>query len=1116
MRCEIHDENGPNGIEVYSVDSDCGSFFCDFCGAWDIVPGTNVAVSYTEPDGDQVQTHPDNPAPHLQIQKWADGNPGEGGNFVFQVQYGNNGGLDAENTVITDTLLGGMTYLTDTSGFPHTGSGSGPIVWDLGTLPANSWGQFDVFVQVTAVASETITNTVQIATSNPYNQGEPHEKESEWSGHVEANDTRLNVGKWAWTGDPAPGYNYVYSVNVCNNGSTGSTEVVLTDTLHLSTTLQSWWSQHAGWTEVLSSSHQLVVSRPSIPGWWCGEIYLRVYLDDMAGSGMYITNTAVITASNDLEDNDNEAFWDGWVNDPHTNLNVNKNWNWGRLVPGGEIHYNVNYNNDGNMPVTSTIRITDTLPVSTTFNSAWHHDQYGQHPVTPTQVTAAYVVWEINGLGNGYGGEFEVVLDVDSNAIPGATLTNTIEISPQPSEDSYDDNVSTVVETLYDHGPNLRLRKSGYWHDWGSNTRQAEYNITVENIGDEHVDWVTITDAYPSEMRMEGDVNLHYWRWWDWHDYTASSYFTVTLESLYPGERVDLNFYVITDTEPLPFGLVFTNTAEVTLVPNDTNPADNVDNHILTTGPDLYVEKTLAAGDLLPGELITFSLTFGNDHQGHEWWWNMQGNAQLTDVLPDGLEYVEATPPPSLQVGSTSRWILWPLNAGECDEILLTVRITDTATGIDTFTNWVEIVSDQPLNDTDPIQSNNEDTYDVVIAQPYFEVGKVYESSRVAGMPVTYTLTVTNTGQAQGANVVLSDTLPAGLTYGGSDGTFAGGDVIWNFTSIASYGGTASGWFSATLPCTTGSVTNDEYRVVGSDEGVESAPGTAVAFTVIAPALDAAFDVNTDTVIVNTTIHFTGTSTTDGAPIVAWEWDFDDGSAHIFTPDASHTYLNDGDFTVRLTVTDTCGYSDVQTAVITVNAPDLVAAFTYTPDPAYILENNTVVFTDTSTTDGPAIVAWEWNFGDSSAHAFTQNASHEYTTVGTYTVGLVVTDTLGYSDDEVKTNIVHVASGCTPLTAVTFTYLPLEPTIGELMTFDAHTTPTGATAPLTYTWVFGDGTSQTLFNTSTVTHTYTVSGTRLVQVTTYNPCTPAGVSAQQHITIAPYRIYLPLVLRNYP
>ena len=275
--CGVWVQNGPG--TGFDVDPNGGSYFCDFFAlGWDIVAGQDVGVNYWEPNSNQVINVFREPAPHLRISTWGQSDAAAGGNYVLNVDYNNDGDAVAEGVSIAATLLNGMTYLGDTSGVTPTGDGQPgtPLVWQLGDLPVSHFSSrgFEVFVQVTAGIFETIDHEVSIETTTPYFQGDPESKYSYWSGSVVENNTDASVGKGVWTGDPLPGSDFVYSVNVCGFGTTASTELTLTDTLPLSTTLVSWWMQRPGWEEVSSSPNQLVLTRPSVPSGWCGEVYL--------------------------------------------------------------------------------------------------------------------------------------------------------------------------------------------------------------------------------------------------------------------------------------------------------------------------------------------------------------------------------------------------------------------------------------------------------------------------------------------------------------------------------------------------------------------------------------------------------------------------------------------------------------------------------------------------------------------------------------------------------------------------------------------------------------------------------------------------------------------------
>jgi uncharacterized repeat protein (TIGR01451 family) len=284
-------------------------------------------------------------------------------------------------------------------------------------------------------------------------------------------------------------------------------------------------------------------------------------------------------------------------------------------------------------------------------------------------------------------------------------------------------------------------------------------------------------------------------------------------------------------------GLIFTNTVEAPW-PDDVYTADNADTEVAYTGPDVYVEKWLSGGVPKPGEIVTFTVAFGNRNQD-PWNGDDQSDSHVTDTLPAGMTFVKATAPwdanwqPETQEDNVLTWGWGPMWSNSRWWFDVVVRITDTVESGDVLTNVVEAYGDSP-GDVEIDWENNAFELPVTILNPKFEIGKVYESSRVAGEVVTYTITVTNVGNEVATGVVVSDTIPDYLT----DATVGGGTLQlpyawWVLGPIAAGGGTATAQFTATLPLTAGlAITNDAYYVVTSDQGVSGPIGAPVSFEV--------------------------------------------------------------------------------------------------------------------------------------------------------------------------------------------------------------------------------------------------------------------------------------------
>lgn len=227
-------------------------------------------------------------------------------------------------------------------------------------------------------------------------------------------------------------------------------------------------------------------------------------------------------------------------------------------------------------------------------------------------------------------------------------------------------------------------------------------------------------------------------------------------------------------------------------------------------------------------------------------------------------------------------------------------------------------------------------------------------------------------------------------------------------------------------------------------------------------------------------VDFTNHSVAGTSAITSVLWDFGDGQTSTATS-ASHLYSSPGSYTVKLTVATADG-SDTQTRadyiLITDSQGGTVPTAAFSGTPTGGNAPLTVQFTDASTPGSSSITGRSWDFGDGTAVSTATNPSHTYTTNGSYTVSLTVTNSVG-PDTETKPAYIVVQPAPVPPTAQ-FSGTPTDGHVPLTVQFTDQSAP--GSAPITSrSWNFGDGTAvSTATNPS---HVYTTAGSYTVSLT---------------------------------
>jgi len=246
---------------------------------------------------------------------------------------------------------------------------------------------------------------------------------------------------------------------------------------------------------------------------------------------------------------------------------------------------------------------------------------------------------------------------------------------------------------------------------------------------------------------------------------------------------------------------------------------------------------------------------------------------------------------------------------------------------------------------------------------------------------------------------------------------------------------------------------------------------TSAGVTVLNRPPVAIFTESAEIVYTNEVITFNATDSYDpDGSIVSYFWDFGDGTDATGAM-VTHSYADDGEYMVTLTVTDDDGATDAATSTKTVLNRPPNASFTESSETAHAGVLIYFNASDSSDPDG-SIVSYFWDFGD-GANSTGIIVEHAYGANGTYTVTLTITDDDGASNSASATKTILTNA----IPVALFSESAETVYTGEVISFNASASYDPDGAIVSYLWDFGDGPGATGV---LVEHGYAEDGTYTV------------------------------------
>jgi len=485
------------------------------------------------------------------------------------------------------------------------------------------------------------------------------------------------------------------------------------------------------------------------------------------------------------------------------------------------------------------------------------------------------------------------------------------------------------------------------------------YTITVGNGGPDDAVSANLDDTLPGGIQYQSFMQT------TGPTFTcsepqvnASGSFTCSIATLPAGSVAQ--FDIVVKVAPGTEGTTLINTATV----SSETPDDNGENNTSITGTnvpgangnlaDLRIAKSGPASQP-PDTDVTYTITLTNDGPDDA------TNVSWTDTLPNSIppsspltfvpgSFMQTSGPTfSCSSGSTTTCTLKTFPAGSTATFTFTAHIPPGTPSGDTYTNVVNVTSDN-----DPNPDNNTSSTTVTVTSADVGVVKTGPATAVAGGPTfDYIVTLSNGGPDAATNVSFSDTLPSGLTFvslmqnTGPAATCNGGQLVACTISLLGNGQNAQFTITVqpqpTIP--NGTVLSNTATATSSSSDPNSSNNSSTVTTTVSANADVSIvKSGPATAVAGTNVTYNVTVTNNG-PSAASNVTWSD------TLPANTTFVSESQTTGPLF---TCTTGQTISCSIAGLAPSATATFSITAQVALSAQNgSTLSNTATVTSSTP-------------------------------------------------------------------------------------------------------------------------------------------------------------------